>query len=390
MKIVMLCDLYDDAAQYQENLLAKYYAKHGHEVVVVAATFDSTLDYTTNRYDRRAVGREYRDGDVKVIKRPYAFNILNRLRSLRGVDQILQSEQPDLIFLHDIHLNLPQAAAYKRAHPACRVVMDYHADYSNSAQSWISFHILHKLIRRSVLHRYRHMIDRVYPVVPASAQFLHEVYGLDLADLELLPLGADTDLARATRQARAGREVRRSYSIPDDAVVIFTGGKLTRAKRTNLLVEAMARLDYLDLHLFVVGDFQDGDPAYRQAFMEARARNPRVHMTGWVSGKDVYRFMDACDLAVFPASQSVLWQQALSMGLPLIVGRVGVQDCSYMNPYENIIMLDEPHIRADRIADRVREMVTNRERLAERQSAALRAADELLNYDKLILKTFGR
>ena len=45
---------------------------------------------------------------------------------------------------------------------------------------------------------------------------------------------------------------------------------------------------------------------------------------GWVDAVDVYRMMDACDFAVFPASQSVLWQQALAMGLPLIVGQVGV------------------------------------------------------------------
>lgn len=105
----MLCDLYDETLQYQENLLGKYYVKHGHDVTVVAATFNDAFAYYADRYDKSAPAREYRDGNVKVIKLPYSLNLLNKLRRFSGVSQILTREQPDLIFIHDIHLNLSDA-----------------------------------------------------------------------------------------------------------------------------------------------------------------------------------------------------------------------------------------------------------------------------------------
>ncbi len=388
MKIVMLTDVYDERMQYQDNLFAKYYCKHGHEVTVVASTINNTFDYYAGRerYDPRAPAREYRDGNATVIKQPYAYNVLNRLRKLKDVRPILERERPDLIFSHDIHLNLPDAVWYRRRHPHCRIILDYHADFSNSGRNWVSILLLHKLTRKRVLDRCASYIDRIFPVVPASADFLHSVYGVPHDRMELLPLGADTDLARATREGGYRKEIRQRLGIPKDAWVVFTGGKLTPAKRTHLLLEAVRSSGTPNLHVLVVGEV-DADASHRHTLTNAAAGDPRIHFVGWVGGDEVYQYMSACDLAVFPASQSVLWQQALSMGLPLIVGRVGVQDPSYMNVYDNMIILDEARITADEIARAVRSLIDDPAKLAQRQAAALRTADELLNYHRLVEQT---
>ena len=389
MKIVMLCDYYDEKCQYQENLFAKYYAKHGHDVTVLASTFDNAFDYISDRYDSAAPAREYRDGHVKVLKLPYSLNLLNRLRKFGAVDEILERERPDLIFSHDIHLNLAEAARYKRRYPECRIIMDYHADYSNSAKNWLSLTVLHRGIRRAFLRRYRRAIDRIFPVVPASADFLHEVYGVPYGEMELLPLAADTDLARATLQEKRGEAIRRSLGIPTDATVVFTGGKLSPVKRTHLLLEAVRSLARENLHVLVVGDTGEAHADYRRLLLDLGSRDPRVHFIGWVDGDKVYRYMDASDFAVFPASQSVLWQQAISMGLPIIVGRTGVQDPQYMNLYGNVIILDEADIRSTVIAARIAELADDAERVAELRAAAFRVAEELLNYHRQVPRTLG-
>ncbi len=389
MKIVMLCDFYDEKVQYQENLLGKYYVKHGHQVTVIAATFDNSFAFQSASYDESAPARQYYDGRVKVIKLPYSLNLLNRLRRFRGVDAILNAERPDLIFLHDMHLNLTDAARYRRLHNGCRIVMDYHADYSNSGRNWFSLNVLHKLIRRSLFCRYRSSIDRIFPVVPASATFLREVYGVEDADMELLPLGADTDLAESAKLERTGTAMRRRLGIADDDLVIFTGGKLTPAKRTHLLVEALQQVADPRLHLLVVGDVVPEDAGYMRRLISASSGSSQVHFVGWVDAAEVYRLMEGCDFAVFPASQSVLWQQALAMGLPLIVGQVGVQDPSYLNANGCMVILKEGSIRSEVIADRIRELIRQPALLAERQAAARRTANELLNYDRIILQTLA-
>ena len=51
MKILMLCELYIENLEYQENLLVKYYRKHGHEVTVITSTYDNVFDYYNNQHD---------------------------------------------------------------------------------------------------------------------------------------------------------------------------------------------------------------------------------------------------------------------------------------------------------------------------------------------------
>ena len=42
MKILMLCDFYHESLEYQEQLCAKFYVKHGHAVTVVTSTHGRT------------------------------------------------------------------------------------------------------------------------------------------------------------------------------------------------------------------------------------------------------------------------------------------------------------------------------------------------------------
>ena len=66
-----------------------------------------------------------------------------------------------------------------------------------------------------------------------------------------------------------------------------------------------------------------------------------------------------------------------------------MQDWSYMSQYDNIIPLEEPDIRSDIIADRIRRFTGDRARLKERQVQALRVTDELLNYDAIVARTLS-
>lgn len=389
MKIVMLCDLYVEQLRYQENLLAKYYVKHGHDVTVLASTFKNVDDFLTNHYDEKApISRSF-DRGAKIVRLPYSLNLFSRLRRFPNVLDFLKNENPDLIFVHNLHLNLREVARYKAQNPDCRVIMDFHADFSNSASSLASLLVLHRLFRKRFLEQFIWSIDDFFPVVPASADFLHEVYGVARDRMKLLPLGTDTDLARETKQSGARATVRRRLGIPEDALVIFTGGKLGPAKRTHLLLDALLELDNPSLHLLVVGDVGGGDAAYAARLSSRIAQYPRVHQAGWVTGDEVYSFMDACDLAVFPSSQSVLWQQSLSMGLPIIVGNYDGQDTSYLSRNGNVISLAPAEMEGGMLTSVLRSLLTNRPDLSARQEAALAVSSDLLSYDKVVALTLG-
>ena len=387
MKILMLCEFFDEQLDYQENLLTKYYLKYGHQVTVVTSTFDSVFELLADRHDNSVPPRTYLHGGAKVMKLRFRYNILNRLRALTSIAQILEDEAPDLIFVHDIMLNLPEIVRYKKRHAGCRVIMDYHADYSNSGRNALSLKILHGVCRKWFLDRARPHLAKIFPVVPASATFLHEVYGVPREEMELLPLGADMDLGAEVRGRQEGQALRRSLGLSAQDLVIFSGGKLTPAKRSELLIEAVARLPDLPLHLFLIGDAGPQDSAYKRQLEALAADRPNVHLTGWLDRSDIHRYLDMADLAVFPASQSILWQQAIAMGLPLIVGDTGGQDISYLNLQQNIEILPRTEIHSERIAASIRRLAADPARLRQMAAGARRVADEHLDWNRLIQQT---
>ena len=390
MKILIICDLFDESIGSQENILAKYFRKHGHQVTILTSTFESVFDFIADKYDRRKPGRTYHIDDLKVIRAPYRLNFLNRLRSFQGSAGFIEQENPDMIFMLDIMPDMLEVVRYKRRNPNCRFVMDYHADYSNSAKNILSRKILHGLIRKTILNVGLPYLDAIYPVTPASGDFLHEVYGVPTGRMELLPLGADMDLGVGIAERSEGRELRRGLGIPEGTTVIFSGGKFAKPKRTELLIEAVRRLGHLPLVLIIVGSANIGEENYADALRQAAAGDERIRFVGWLGNDDLFRFMDMADLAVFPASQSILWVQAVSMGLPLVVGNVGAQDTYYMNAHGNIIELPKADICADKLVEIIEQLVSNPRRLAEMRAGARRTFAEVLDWNSLIWKTIGR
>ncbi len=392
MNIVMLCDFYNESLEYQENLLVKYYRKHGHAVTVIASTFESVFDYYHDRHDKQLPMRDYDDQGARIIKLPYRFNIRNRLRAFPPIDKLLAETRPDLIFVHDIMLNLPECVRHVQRHPACKMVLDYHADYSNSGKNWLSLKVLHGVIRKRYLDQARPCLARIFPVVPASATFLHEIYGIPHADMELLPLGADTDRGLEVRRLGARARLRAAYRVAEQECVIFTGGKLDPLKRTEDLIDAVRGSSQPGLQLFVVGEAAAQHQDYKALLLQRAAAAHNIHFVGWQDAAGVYEYLDMADIAVFPASQSIMWQQAISMGLPLVVGERSagasqVQDVSYLNTASNIIVLDEHRPIVEELRAHVERLASDAG-LRQRMSAgARRVSAQLLDWNTLIEKT---
>ncbi|MFK1961527.1 hypothetical protein ACIXEH_11290 [Bacteroides fragilis] len=46
--------------------------------------------------------------------------------------------------------------------------------------------------------------------------------------------------------------------------------------------------------------------------------NEKIHYVGWLSSEKTIEYFFASDLAVFPGTHSVLWEQAVGIGIPSI------------------------------------------------------------------------
>ena len=393
MKIVMLCDFFNEALEYQENLLVKYYCKHGHEVTVITSTYESVFDYYADRHDNATPERRYENAGARIFKLRYRYNIRNKLRAFTSIAGILEQEAPDLIFVHDIMLNFPECVRYIKRHPGCRMIMDYHADYSNSGKNALSLKILHGVVRKWFLDQARPYLSRIFPIVPASATFLHEVYGVPLSDMEVLPLGADTDLGRTVRTAGARARLRAAYGMGANDLVIFTGGKLDPLKRTEALITAFKALPQAGLQLVVVGEAAAPQQIYKDLLVGLAGDAPNIRFTGWLSAQAIYEHLDLADIAVFPASQSILWQQAISMGLPLVIGDRAItgvqQDVSYLNEANNILVLNPVRPLVDELRDALALLIGDASLRQKMADGAALVTDRHLNWDTLIGRTLA-
>lgn len=387
MKILMICDAFFNSLQYQENLMAKSYIKLGHDVVVVTSTHENLIDFTSDVHDNSKPEKiEYHE-NIKIYREPYCINILHKIRKFKNVKKILELEKPDFLYIHDIQFNTGELVAYKKRY-GVKFIMDFHADYTNSGKNWISINILHKIIRKQYLHHFLRYIDKIYPVVPGSEDFLSELYAIPRNDMEILPLGCEYEICQNIKKNVNIREYRSQFGIADKDIVIITGGKFHTVKRTHLAVKAVKMLNLSNVHLIVFGTADKGHDEYLKS-MQEEAKGYNIHFTGWVDAKKTYELMAISDIALFPASQSVLWQQSIGMHLPLIAGDWGGQDMSYLNKNNNLIKVDAENLNEVFFANVLKKIIDNPNLLNEMKKGAEKTAKEYLDYKLIAARTLS-
>lgn len=382
----MLCDFLGHDQQYQENYLSKYYKKTRHNVVIIASTFESIHDYYNNRYKLKTKKIEEFEG-AKIIRLPYSLNIMGKIKKFNGVRDLLLKEKPDMVFAHGLHLNLNDAVWYKKKiNNKCRIVCDSHADFSNSGNNWISLYILNGVLRRLHLQYYKKHIDKLYAVVPEGMKFMNEIYGVSYSEMELLPLGCDYDLSEEIRNRNVIERIKEKYKIAKNDFVIFTGGKLHKSKKTDILIDSIKLMNNMNAHLLIVGSADIKDLEY-ESYLKNNSKGYNIDFMGWLKPIEILEVMYISDIAVFPSSQSVMWQQAIGMHLPLIVGNSGSQDATYLNKNNNVIVLTKQNINSEKISELIKELLNNPDKLLKMRLGAKKTAEEFLNYDIIARRT---
>ena len=399
MKIVMLCENYFNNSQYQENMIAEHYIKHNHHVTIITSTINNIFN-SQEGYDNNINESEQIINNVKIIRLQFSINIYNRIRRFNNkkIKAIFDFEKPDMIYSHETIFMLSDCVKYKKNHPNCRFIMDCHSDYSNSARNWLSLQILNKTIRRFLIVKALKYIDTIYPITPSTAIFTNEVYGIPYKKMRLLPLGVDFDLSQKIITEQKGKLVRNELKIPYNSLVIFTGGKLDPVKQTDVLIKAFLKLNNPELHLIIVGKVQEQCKEYKTIIEELTKSNKNIHHIGWIESRKVYDYMAASDIAVFPASQSVLWQQAIGMGLPLIIGKVCKYDgkiftinVDYLNVNNNIIIINtiEEKEMINELIKSMQKIIDDPTRLQQMKEGAIKTAEDFLCYDKIVKETIN-
>ncbi len=318
MKIVYvcLCGLYMDGWGYQDNLLAKYHMSFGHQVTVITSDWVYSHEGEYIRTDQR---EEMDHNGVKIrrISIRGNHNFTYKLKRYIGLYEKLEEEAPDLIFVHSSQfLDAAQIAKYAKRHPKVRIYVDNHCDYSNSATNWLSKNILHRIIWRRSAKLLEPYTEKFYGVLPARVDFLRELYGIREDKLALLVMGADDEKVASAGKPEVKTAVREKLSVGMDEFLIVTGGKIDHAKKqTLLLMDAVKQMNRPKVKLVVFGSIVDD---LKEEVLKRCTEDGQIQYIGWIDSDDTYPYFAASDLVVFPGRHSVMWEQVVAQGIPMI------------------------------------------------------------------------
>ena len=313
MKIVNLAlgNTYNEGWGYQENLLTKWQKLNGHDVTVITSRMVNNKN--DDGYHLIDTEEYVNDLGIKVIRIDYLHNnwAFRTLRVFKDLYKTIEAEKPDFIFIHNGQfLDSLKVSKYLKDHPGCKAACDNHADETNSAKSFFP-KILHYTIWNYCMNQLKKYVYRFYGVLPIRCDFLKKYYHLPEDKVELLVMGVDDDLI--DKACTDSFEFKKHYSINPNKLNIITGGKIDHYKTETLnLMEAVKNNPAV--HLFIFGSIGD---EIKDRFDELLYDN--MTYLGWLTQEESYAALKANDVAIFPGRHSVIWEQCVGLGVPLVV-----------------------------------------------------------------------
>lgn len=321
MRIVHCClaAFYIDNYSYQENILPKIHKLQGYDVEIIAST-ESYIDNLKLGYVKPGSYLS-RDG-IKVTRLPYLKIlpqfILKKLRLYKGLNKKLISFKPDIIFLHDCQfLGIESIVSYAKKNDV-KIFIDSHTDFVNSARGWLSKNILHKVIYKYCAKRVEDYTEKFYGTLPLRCEFLNTVYGINKEKIALLPFGVDDTLFTYEDREVYRNKILEELKISTNDFVFITGGKIDKRKQIDTLLKAFSDLvdenSLTNFHIIVFGK----PTVEMESIINELINHQYIHYIKWIDSKELFKFFFAADVAIFPGTHSVLWEEAVGLGIPAV------------------------------------------------------------------------
>jgi glycosyltransferase involved in cell wall biosynthesis len=363
MRVVIINETFSPKMGYIGTMLPKYLSRFGIEVHVLATDlpayhgldeFRSGAPDFLSQQSLPAGSVRPMDGYTVHIQAHSRLFGYVRMKQLR---QKLIQLKPDVVYCILAIGWMPLETAL------LKFWMQYKL-FTGSHTTFLAFEAT-KPNRERFLYRFRHIAIRWLPgrfvslftqkcYCPTSdcVEVAVRYFGVQKSKTEVVYLGVDRELffpARTESDRESRRSLRRELRVEDEGIICIYTGKMTESKNPLLLARAIARMRL------------EGRPFFG-LFIGEGAQRVRVSESGACM---VIDFMDfnklgpyyrACDIAVWPTSESTSMLDAVACGLPIVVSDRIYQDhvsgngLAYrMNDLESLCaalrQLDNPELR---------------------------------------------
>lgn len=310
MKIVhvIIAAVYKEGFGYQENILPAKHIELGLDTYVVSFNkdFPNGTEYVNDD------GVKVRMLPINASKCSKVHYISSFTKNTKGLFSCLEKISPDIIFVHGLQaIESLTVCKYCKRHSNVRLYVDQHADYYNTPIDKLTTRLYYKFVYGYIAHRLSKYAIKFWGVTPWRVDYLQKVYGVKPEKTDLLVMGGDEELIDWDNREQIRKDIRLRYNIPEDAFLIVSGGKIDKMKNIHHLIDAVVSLKLQNVYLLVFGSMTRD----MEEYCTPKFKNNIIYL-GWLESKEVYPYFLSSDLAVFPGTHSVLWEQAMACGIP--------------------------------------------------------------------------
>ena len=320
MRIVHIADFLSTHLGYQELLLAKWNAKHGHEVSIVTSNRNPPAPDYRASFEPILGPRQMPTGVTSysglTIHRLPVFGEYRTRIVMRGLSQTVIGLRPEAIFCHGTMSPTVVQAAQSASKLGVPLFVDNHMVFSvmdSSPLGQAAYFGARQFMRSYLAPR----VEKFYGVAQECSDFLIQAQGVPSEQVDLLPLGVDTETFDYSAEGRL--RVRANWGLPDEAVVIAQTGKMDVGKDPVTLARAAARVAQAHDDTFVA--FVGSGPVQQAEAVRAEfaGLEDRLVMASAVPVHDLADVFSACDVVVFPGGTSMSSLEAAACGRVVVM-----------------------------------------------------------------------
>lgn len=322
MKIVHVVDYLMPKFGYQEFLLPKWHAKHGHEVQIVTSDRYTPVPNYEESWGKMLGPRKCGPGEdtiqnINIFRLPCTWEIKTR-PWIKGLEKKITKLKPEVIYCH----LSASFTAFRIGRLAKKlrvpVFFDCHLSYI-SLKMGLSRKLLYGVLRLFTPLLVNGSINRFFGVTSESCEILEKLQGIPKKLIENLPLAVDTEIFYHDQQA--SHQIKKKLGIPDDSIIFMQTGKLIEEKGPHVLAEAMAELMPSDPRLWLIYLGGGSKKYLEKVFLPLKKGRvlERTILLPFVSVDQLKDYYSLADICVYPAQESLSSLEAAACGCAVIM-----------------------------------------------------------------------
>jgi glycosyltransferase involved in cell wall biosynthesis len=342
MKIVHIIGYFQPELGYEEYYTALTQYKLGHDVSVITSdriypfkNIDKILKDIGSEYTgrKRWVGMKEVNG-LKVYRLPCVIETLLDFIIVLGVGNVLSEINPDIVHCHGAKQGTQVFSALHKGHGYKLVVDEHDQGPTYSTEPTLKNRIArfdYFVLRRRICKYIYKKADALVAITPQTKSFLMDLYKIPEDQIELLPLGVNTDMFFFNESKR--QEIRNKLGINDDQLLLITTGRLIKEKKTEILIKAFGNLSKkYKLKLLIIGRGDEDHMAELKNIAAKVDPGKNIIFQGFAPPRELPDYYSAADIGIW-GKESITIIEAMACGCPLVIA--DMETMKHLVSYDN-------------------------------------------------------